>query len=305
MQINYDRQQEIYTRRKEEFLHNSSIPSDSDAKSRIPTVGQWRQERIMAPLRPLLEEGQQWLTIGDGNLASEAQWLHQQGVAAHATDLAADLLEVACSQELITSWSKENAEKLSFEDESFDYVLIKEAFHHFPRPWLALYEAFRVCRMGVILLEPNGEHPRPLSSMLRFLRRQPSTIHYRFEKVGNFVYAPNPIELEKFLLGLGGQQILFRFYNDYWMSSEADESPVVGGTSRQKKLRKTVKAVIWLRSLMACMGLVPFGKLGCVLLKQQTTKQVISTMNRCGWYHNCLPVNPFALNDGKATFRKC
>jgi len=293
MQINYDRQQEIYKRLREEALQNASIPSDPDAETRMPTVGQWRQERIMAPLRPLLEEDQQWLTIGDGNMASEAQWLHQQGVEAHATDLAADLLEVAFSQKLITGWSKENAEKLSFADESFDYVLIKEAFHHFPRPWLALYEAFRVCRMGVILLEPNGEYPRPLSSMLRYLRRQPSTIHYRFEKVGNFVYAPNPIELEKFLLGLGGHQISFRFYNDYWMSSEADQSPVLGGTSRHKKLRRTVKRTIWWRDLIARTGLVPFGKLGCVLFKQQAYKEVISTMNRRGWHHKHLPANPF------------
>ena len=241
MQINYDRQQEIYERRRDEALRNATIPSDADAETRNSTVGQWRQERIMAPLRPLFEDGRQWLTIGDGNMASEAQWLLQQGVKAHATDLAAELLEVACSQKLITSWSKENAEKLTFADDSFDYVLIKEALHHFPRPWLALYEAFRVCRMGVVLLEPNGEHPRPLSLMLRYLRRQSSTIHYRFEKVGNFVYAPNPIELEKFLLGLGGRHISFRFYNDYWMSSEADQSHVFGGASHHKKCAEPLR----------------------------------------------------------------
>lgn len=203
----------------------------------------------MAPLRPLLEEGHLWLTIGDGNIGSEAQWLHQQGVEAHATDLAADLLEVAFQQELITSWSMENAEQLSFADESFDYVLIKEAFHHFPRPWLALYEAFRVCRMGVVLLEPNGEHPRLLSHILRYLRRQHSTVHYRFEKVENYVYSPNPIELEKFVLGLGGNQILFRFYNDFWLSAEAAKSPISGGTPYQQNLRRAVMRTIRQRNL--------------------------------------------------------
>lgn len=247
----------------------------------------------MAPLRPLLWEGHQWLTIGDGNMGSEAQWLHQQGVEAHATDLAADLLEVAFEQELITSWSKENAEQLSFADESFDYVLIKEAFHHFPRPWLALYEAFRVCRMGVVILEPNGEHSRPLSHLLRYLRRQHSTVHYRFEKVGNFVYSPNPIELEKFLLGLGGQQILFRFYNDYWMSREADQSPVLGGTSRQKKLRRAVMRTIRRRNLMGRTGLVPFGKMGCLLIKNQHPDHVFSNMKRYEWRLKPLPVNPY------------
>ena len=51
---------------------------------------------------------------------------------------------------------------------------------------------------------------------------QLSTIYYRFEKVGNFVYAPSPIELEKFLLGLSDHHILSRFYNDFWLSAEAD-----------------------------------------------------------------------------------
>ena len=60
MQIKYDRQQEIYPLLREEAVQNASI-ANPDATSIIPTVGQWLQERIMAPLRPLLEEGQQWL----------------------------------------------------------------------------------------------------------------------------------------------------------------------------------------------------------------------------------------------------
>lgn len=293
MQFNYDRQSEIYQRRKKEALQNLVVPPVPHGESTNPTLGQWRQERTMTPLRPLLQDGRQWLTIGDGNMASEASWLYQQGVDAHATDLAADLLEVASQLNLITSWSQENAESLTFPDESFDYVLIKEALHHLPRPWLALYEAFRVCRKGVILLEPNGEHPRLLSSSIRRLRRQPSTIHYRFETVGNFVYAPNPIELEKFLLGLGGLQISFYFYNDYWLSPEADESPMVGGTLYQQKLRRTVRRTIWWRNMIARIGLVPFGKLGCVMFKRQAANQLARSMTLSGWRHKYLPVNPY------------
>ncbi len=175
MKINYDHQQKIYQRLKEDAGLDSNIETHSDAAT-IPRVGQCRQELIMAPLRPVLEVSHQWLTIGDGNMGSEASWLYQQGVEAHATDLAADLLEVACSQKLITSWSEENAESLTFADESFDFVLIKEALHHFPRPWLALYEAFRVCRRGVVFLEPNGEHLRLQSHILRYLKRQLQTV---------------------------------------------------------------------------------------------------------------------------------
>jgi SAM-dependent methyltransferase len=296
MRINYDRQREIYSRRKQEALQNLEplVSSPPPPLSAVQTVGQWRQERIMAPLRPLLQDNHNWLTIGDGNLGSEAQWLQQQGVKAHATDLAADLLELAFQQGLISSWSQENAEELSFADSSFDYVLIKEAFHHFPRPWLALYDAFRVCRLGVILLEPNGEHPRPLSILLRRLRRQPTTVHYRFEKVGNFVYAPSPIELEKFLLGLGGHQIAMRFYNDHWRSAEADSSPMSGGTPHQRGLRRSVMRTISRRNLLGRSAFVPFGKLGCVMFKQPVDPKVIKSMEHFGWQSKELPANPYA-----------
>jgi SAM-dependent methyltransferase len=49
------------------------------------------------------------------------------------------------------NFQKENAEQLSFEDESFDFVLCKEAYHHFPRPMIALYEMIRRrCRLIVL-----------------------------------------------------------------------------------------------------------------------------------------------------------
>jgi SAM-dependent methyltransferase len=293
MRINYDRQAEIYRRLRDDATSPISAVT-TDTGSIPPTTGQWRQERILAPLHPLITKGHHWLTIGDGNRASEARWLQQNGVNAHATDLATDLLELVHHQGLISSYSKENAEHLSFADESFDFVLIKEAFHHFPRPWLALYEAFRVCRHGVVLFEPNGEHPRLLSTIIRLIRRQPSTTYYRFEDVGNFVYAPSPIELEKFLLGLGGHQIALRLYNDHWHSAEADASPSSRGTAHQAKLRRSVQRTIRYRNWMSRTGLVPFGKVGAVLFKQATDQYTYSSLQQQGWIVKRLPINPYA-----------
>jgi len=287
MDVNYDRQHEIYSRLRDD-------PSCGNLPSVGLTVGRWRQDRIMQPLKPLLAQGNRWLTIGDGNRASEARWLLQQGVDAHATDLATDLLQLAHEQGLISSWGRENAEHLSFPDRSFDYVLIKEAFHHFPRPWLALYEAYRVCRKAVVLLEPNGEHPHLISHLLRRLRRQPSTIYYRFERVGNFVYAPNPIELEKFLIGMGGQQIALRFYNDFWHSHEADAAPIEGGTNRQRSLRNTVQRMIHKRDWLGQLGLAPHGKVGAALFKDLISQDISKDLKTHGWQVKDLPVNPYA-----------
>ncbi len=95
------------------------------------------------------------------------------------------------------------------------------------------------------------------------------------------------------MLGLGGQQILFRFYNDYWMSREADQSPILGGSLCQKKLRRKVMRTISRSNLMGKMGLVPYGKIGCVMLKQDASSHLVDKINDYGWRFKILPVNPF------------
>jgi len=53
------------------------------------------------------------------------------------------------------SYVKQNMEKLTFPDKSFDLVFIKEAIHHVPRPILAFYELLRVAKKAVIFIEPQ------------------------------------------------------------------------------------------------------------------------------------------------------
>lgn len=76
------------------------------------------------------------------------------------TDISEYLLAEARRRGLITKYALENAERLSFADQSFDYVFCKESFHHFPRPYQALYEMLRVAREAVLLIEPNDPHIR-------------------------------------------------------------------------------------------------------------------------------------------------
>ena len=60
-------------------------------------------------------------------------------------------------------------------------------------------------------------------------RRLPSTINYRFEKVGNFVYVLAPIELE-ISVGYGRITNCLPFQ---FLVVEADASPIHGGTPYQ------------------------------------------------------------------------
>ena len=69
---------------------------------------------------------------------------------------ATDLSEVACKKikERNTNINVkvENAEKLSFKDNSFDYVIVRAWLHHLPRPMIWVYEMLRVAQKKEYLL---------------------------------------------------------------------------------------------------------------------------------------------------------
>jgi ubiquinone/menaquinone biosynthesis C-methylase UbiE len=48
------------------------------------------------------------------------------------------------------SWSFQDAEQLSFEDEAFDYVFVHAGLHHCASPHRALLEMYRVARRGIM-----------------------------------------------------------------------------------------------------------------------------------------------------------
>ena len=75
----------------------------------------------------------------------------------HCSDISDKLLRIGNNKGFINEFSAQNAESLKFLDNSFDYVLCKEAFHHFPRPFIALHEMFRVSQKGVVLIEPRDD----------------------------------------------------------------------------------------------------------------------------------------------------
>ena len=137
------------------------------------TIDSWRHARMYQCVDPLLIEfpGARWLTVGDGRYGTDAHYLEQHHADAVATDIADGMLQRAKAAGYIKNFQKENAEQLSFEDESFDFVLCKEAYHHFPRPMIALYEMIRVAKRGVVLIEPD-ESRRPMGLAARPLRRR-------------------------------------------------------------------------------------------------------------------------------------
>lgn len=52
------------------------------------------------------------------------------------------------------AWSHQDAEALTFDDESFDFCIVHSGLHHCYSPHRALLEMYRVARRGILLFEP-------------------------------------------------------------------------------------------------------------------------------------------------------
>ena len=210
-------------------------------------------------IRPFIQKNEKWLTIGDGRYGSEAAWLKRNGINCQSSDMHTNLLEDAYKKALIDSFSKQNAENLGFASNSFDYVLIKETLHHLPRPWLAIYEFFRVCKKGVIIIETNN--PYPYSNILRilfiklknllkrFLSKKVYKDEYGFEEVGNFIYTINIRELEKFLLGIHKTDIASSNLNDHHFKNIEFVSNN-GRTIKEKLISMKLKTIIFSKDIL-------------------------------------------------------
>ncbi len=161
----------------------------------------WNHKRIMSFIDPLLLSfpNASWLTVGDANWGSDAHYVLSKGGKVLATDIRDALLAPAKQIGYIPDYKQENVECLSFADDEFDFVLCKEAFHHFTRPMLALYEMFRVAKRGVILIEPCDF--------------EDMDIFRNFEPNGDYVYTLSEREITKITIPLKLPIVAFKPFN--------------------------------------------------------------------------------------------
>jgi 2-polyprenyl-3-methyl-5-hydroxy-6-metoxy-1,4-benzoquinol methylase len=222
------------------------------------TADYWRHARAYECAALLSDRPQsRWLTIGDGRWGLDSIRIRKKGFAsALPSDISEALLRASKDRGFIEEYAIENAERLSFGNESFDYVFCKESLHHFPRPFAALYEMLRVCSEAVFIVEPNdtyeASYPEQMSSqrparLSRILRAARMAVHELlgrkpgwmprpklqfnspdWENSGNYVYAISRREIEKVALGLNLPQLAVKGLNDHYVQGcefePADES---------------------------------------------------------------------------------
>ena len=216
----------------------------------VGTVNRWRHERMLSFASCFKQANPSWLTIGDA-YGHDAMMLMRAGMGkVTASNLDASNLQLSLEEGMINDCLEINAEKISLPDSSFDYILCKEALHHMPRPLLAIYEMYRVCKYGVIFIEPQDptidwpiRKPRDfyrdilpsdaIGEKIAFKRMDTDEIFstqyvdWWEEGVDNYVYTMSKRELRKLVLGMGamayGSKNFNDFYNAEWSREQASD----------------------------------------------------------------------------------
>jgi ubiquinone/menaquinone biosynthesis C-methylase UbiE len=289
---------------KHYILNNGELSDDQKSWLSEDTVDFWRHDRMYKPLTPLLKNNPntKWITVGDGRLGLDSIRLKkiEPSLDILPVDISTTLLEHAKRNGLITDYSKENAEKLSFPDNTFDFALCKESYHHFPRPYIALYEMIRVAKEAVILIEPNEinvlSRRLPGRLWIRFKKIIKKIIgkkgqHFdtgNFETVGNYVYTVSKREIEKVALGLGLSTVAFYYFNDVYIYGTEFEK-----TESDSKLFKKTKAGIRKKDIKSKLGIDPYKNIITIIFKQNPSEKICKELVENKFEIVQLPENPY------------
>lgn len=258
------------------------------------TVDYWRQNRMYDAVGLLAGTGEaRWLTVGDGRYGIDSRELRKRGVKnVLPTDISEHPLRKAKERGLISAYSVENAERLSFRDGEFDYVLCKEAYHHFPRPFIALYEMLRVAKEAVVIIEPNDYLMSPVGFLAFALKRLMGKARHiddhRYETSGNYVYSISEREIEKACLGLDLPQVFFKGLNDVYVRG-SEYVPARLGSPIFLRTRLTIAAL----DLLCRLGLFKPTRLMACIFKREPPPALRRKFLREGWKVVELPRNPY------------
>jgi Methylase involved in ubiquinone/menaquinone biosynthesis len=279
-QLSYERHAE-----QERYLELASCYTNSES------VDAWRHDRMIGSVLPLITSFPQatWMTIGDGRYGADAYFLKKHKIDVLATSLTDNSLILAKEKGYIDKYQCVNAEEIPFPDNSFDFVLCKESYHHFPRPSIAFYEMLRVARMAIILIEPTDDRiglinflKRPLKKMIR--KEQ----FFDYEQSGNYIFRVNSKEMKKMLTALDKPLYAIENYNDFYLKR------IAGDKSNMKTFGFLLtKFAIFVQDVLCVLGLMSYGKSTIIAFKVQIPLDLRHKLKKEGFKLTHLPKNPY------------
>ena len=272
-------------------LHEQNEVALPSCYSAPASIDAWRHRRMLATLAPLLEEypAATWLTVGDGAYGSDAHYLQSHGATATASSLTDGRLSVAQQRGYIRSYCTQNAEALSAADDSYDFVLCKESYHHFPRPPLAFYEMLRVARRAAIFIEPVEGEDRLLDRAKKLAKRLlRGDSQFDFEPSGNFIFRASVREMAKMLTALNGPSLAFRQYNDFYYA------PAAALRHDEASLGRLITgAGLLAQDLLCRLALLNYGLATIVVFKRPIENRLADRLRGSGFKLRPLPRNPY------------
>jgi ubiquinone/menaquinone biosynthesis C-methylase UbiE len=228
---------------------NFYLENDPYRPRALGTVNDWRHLRMLEFTACFKDMDLTWLTIGD-HYGHDALLIKDHGNQ-HVTPSSLNTSQLLNAQKLglIDNFLCINAEKIELADNSFDYVVCKEALHHMPRPYMAIYEMLRVARKGFCFIEPSDPlidwSPGPQNTLSRkiidnsivgksiqYLDPKGQEIYSKFldwweDGAFNYVYTMSKREVSKISQGLGiPSYATFGFndiYREEWSSQVFEE----------------------------------------------------------------------------------
>jgi ubiquinone/menaquinone biosynthesis C-methylase UbiE len=270
------------------------------------TIDYWRHWRMYLTISPILNyyPNSEWVTIGDGRYGLDSIRLKKinSSLKILTTDISPYLLEESKKMGLISDFSIENAEKLTFSDNYFDFAFCKESYHHFPRPFLAVYEMLRVARKGIVLIEPNDKINTPLLLHIldklreirnKIVKRKQQHPDFRcFEESGNYNYTLSAREMEKLSIGLQMPCFGYLYFNDYYEIGLENTN-----IRKDQELFNKVKKEIQMTDLKCQIGSKSYEHIVIVIFKSMPSENLKKQMKISGFKIIDLPVNPYLSMD--------
>jgi methyltransferase family protein len=290
----------------EALSYEQHVAHQSKWIERLPsTVGApdswdaWRHNRLYAAILPLIEQDRSacWMTIGDSG--ADALWLSQ-----HLSNVISSSITDAQIRHLhdlgyLTGVSIEvqNAEHITKPSDSIDYVYCKEAYHHFPRPPIGLYEMLRVAKRALILCEPaDAQHRRPLDLLAywakRILRKQ-GAARQLFEPTGNFIYRLSLAEVVKMATALQTGPIYYLYLSDFSFG------PLCHRPRTETLAGVLIRFAIGFQMALSRLKLMSWGKIAVIIFKELPHGAIDEALVSAGYRRMDLPRNPYISPDGE------
>ena len=237
------------------------------------------------------------LTLGDGRYGNDAKYFIKNGIRTHASDIADKLLKIANENGFINEYSCQNAEDLTFKKEEFDFILIKEALHHCPRPQVAISEMLRCAKIGIFISEPRDLFidstwfSKIILFIYKILKNKIYPKHV-YETVGNYTFTFSQREIEKASLSLHFNNIAFKSIN----TSQVPGMEFVDLNSTKSKDKRKIrlwKFKVRIFDLLTNLGLMKSLVISSIIFKNTPSKDLKNQMKNDGWVFPELPKNEY------------